>query len=447
VTGAGAAWMGRPLVAGFGVTGRAVARSLLDRGFHPVVVDDRPSDDALALARRWELELVPSPGADELAAAVAGATVVLPSPGLPDHHPVFAAARRAGVPLRSEFDLAAAWDDRPLIAITGTNGKTTVTTLVTGALERSGTRAAAVGNTDVPLVAALDDPATEVFVVEASSFRLGHTAHFAPVVATWLNLAPDHLDAHSSLEAYVAAKASIWRDLGPGAVAIANAEDPVVLAHVPDLDGVEVVTFGLAVGDWRIDGGNLAGPGGPLVAVSDLRRRQPHDLANGLAVAATALAAGARRDAVAATLADFEGLEHRVQLVAESGGVRWYDDSKATVPHATMAALGGFDSVVLIAGGRNKGLDLSELAGAAPPIRHVVAIGDAAPELVDAFSGVVPVETARDMSEAVDRAGGAARAGDVVLLSPGCTSFDWYRNYAERGRDFTRLARARARQP
>lgn len=432
----------RPLVIGFGVTGRAVTRALLDRGHRPIVVEDRSGSDTAQLASAWDVELVEAPTADRLEEVVGASTVVLPSPGVPDHHPVFAAASRRQVPVRSEFDLAARWDARPLVAITGTNGKTTVTTLVTDALERSGRRAAAVGNTDVPLVAALDDPDTEVFVVEASSFRLGHTAHFSPSVATWLNLAPDHLDAHASLEAYIGAKAAVWRDLAEGSVAVVNADDPVVAAHAPRRAGIEVVRFGLAVGDWRVSDGWLVGPDGPLVEVGALPRRQPHDLANALATAATALAAGATLDGLGSALTAFTGLEHRVQLVAEAGGVRWFDDSKATVPHATLAAVGGFDSVVLIAGGRNKGLDLSVLADAVPPVRHVVATGDAAAEVTAVFADLVPVETAADMADAVRRAGAAAGAGDVVLLSPGCTSYDWYRNYGERGRDFTRLVLA-----
>ena len=441
------ALLARPLVVGFGVTGRAVVNALLVHGSAPVVVDDRPSDETRQVAGMAGVELVGGPGLERLEELLREATVLLPSPGVPDDHPVFATARRLGVPLRSEFDLAAAWDRRPIVAITGTNGKTTVTTLVTDALERSGVPAAAVGNTDVPLVAALTDPRVEVFVVEASSFRLGHTARFSPRVATWLNLAPDHLDAHASLDAYVDAKATIWRDLEPGAVAVANAEDPVVVGRSPRRADVRTVTFGLGEGDWRVEGDCLRGPDGPLVRVADLPRHQPHDLANALAAAATALAAGATADGVVTALSGFEGLEHRVQLVAEFAGVRWYDDSKATVPHATLAALGGFASVVLIAGGRNKGLDLSVLGTAVPPVRHVVATGDAAGEVASAFADRAPVDTAADMADAVRLAAAAARPGDAVLLSPACTSYDWYRNYAERGRDFTRLARTLGRKP
>ncbi len=179
------------------------------------------------------LEIIAAPSSDCLADVIRSATVLLPSPGVPDHHPAFALAAGRGLPVRSEFDLAALWDDRPIVAITGTNGKTSVTMLVTEALTASGLRAAAVGNTPTPLVAALADESIEVFVVEASSFRLAHSHGFAPTVATWLNFAPDHLDAHADLETYRMAKASIWAHLPPGATIVANAEDATVMAAVP----------------------------------------------------------------------------------------------------------------------------------------------------------------------------------------------------------------------
>ena len=426
-----------PVVVGFGVVGRAVSQALRSRGFAPLVTEDRPSDDARSVAAEVGVDLIESPGPGDLAALLAQATVLLPSPGVPDHHPCFEAARRAGVPVRSEFDLAAAWDKRPMVAITGTNGKTTVTMTVTDALVRSGRTAAAVGNTEVPLVEAISDPSIELFVVEASSFRLGHSGRFSPQVATWLNFAPDHLDAHASLNHYLRAKASIWAHLESDAVAIANAEDPTVMAHAP----AGALRFAVEdpSADWRIEGGALVGPEGPLLAVADLARRQPHDLSNALAVAATARAAGADLESVAAAISDFRGLPHRLERLGEWGHVGWYNDSKATVPQATVAAVSGFESVVLIAGGRNKGLALDDLRGVVPPVRAVVAMGDAAAEVVDLLGDLVPTTTAGSMVEAVHQARAVAKPGDVVLLSPGCTSFDWYPNYVARGLDFRRL--------
>jgi UDP-N-acetylmuramoylalanine--D-glutamate ligase len=439
----------KALVVGVGVTGAAVARALVAHGHDVVVADDAAGPAARAAAADLRLDLVEAPAADELAALVAGADAVLPAPGLPARHPLFAAARAAGVPVLSEFDLASWWDDRPMLAITGTDGKTTVTTLVRDMLLASGLAAVAVGNTPVPLVAAIDDPATDVFVVEASSFRLEHSQRFAPAVGTWLNFAPDHLDSHPDLASYEAAKARIWRDQSADQVAVGNADDPVVATHLAGAPARHV-TFGLAAkADFRLvggaaPGGRLTGPAegraGPveIARVEELQRALPHDIANGLAAAATALAGGASIEGVRRGLLGFRGLPHRVALVGEAGGVRFYDDSKATTPHAAATAVAGFESVVLIAGGRNKGLDLGVLAESAGPIRAVVAIGEAASEVVAAFDGVRPVTRAGSMDDAVRAAVDLARPGDAVLLSPGCASFDWYGSYGERGDDFAR---------
>jgi UDP-N-acetylmuramoylalanine--D-glutamate ligase len=342
----------------------------------------------------------------------------------------------------SEFDLAERWDRRPLIAVTGTNGKTTVTELIRAMLDASGRTARTVGNTEVPLVAAIDDPTAEVFVVEASSFRLLHSRHFAPAVGTWLNLAPDHLDSHATLDDYVAAKARIWADQTADQVAIGNADDPVVREHLAAAPG-QHVTFGLGSGaDNRVDGDRLVLAGGAHLAdVDELPRALPHDLLNALAAAASAMHGGATLAGAHAALVAFEGLPHRVTYVGEAGGVRWYDDSKATAPHATRAAVQGFPSVVLIAGGRNKGLDLRELARDAEHIRAVVAIGEASADVAAAFDGIRPVRAASSMDDAVAVAASLARADDVVLLSPACASFDWYGSYSERGDDFTRAVR------
>ena len=431
--------MSTHVVLGLGVTGQAVLRALTAHGDGAVAVDDRPTDAARAVADELGVPLVEAPDPSVLATLVAEADAVVPSPGVPDHHPIFAAATEAGVPVLSEFDLAARWDSRPLVAITGTNGKTTVTELVRAMLSASGRRAVAVGNTEVPLVAAIDDPAIEVFVVEASSFRLLHSQHFVPQVGTWLNVAPDHLDNHASFDAYVAAKARLWAHQSPTQIAIGNADDPVVAEHLSRARARHE-TFGLGGGaDNRLEGDRLRLAGGEeLARVGELTRAFPHDIANALAAGASALHGGGTVEGAHAALVAFGGLPHRVTLVGEAGGVRWYDDSKATAPHATRAAIRGFESVVLIAGGRNKGLDLGELAAEADHLRAVVAIGEAGPDVVMAFDGRRPVELAGSMDDAVAAAARAARPGDVVLLSPACASFDWYGSYGERGDDFAR---------
>ncbi len=428
---------------GLAVTGSAVLRGLVQRGEGAIAVDDRPTDAGRTLAASLDVELVEAPDAASLAALVGRVDAVVPSPGVPDHHPIFGLARDAAVPVLSEFDLAGRWDDRPVVAITGTDGKTTVTELTTAMLEASGRRAVAAGNTEVPLVAAIDDPTIDVFVVEASSFRLLHSSRFAPAVGVWLNVAPDHLDNHATFDAYVDAKARLWKDQDAGDVAIGNADDPVVLERLRRATARQE-TFGLTGGaENRLEGEHLVlADGERLLSVGELPRAFPHDIANALAAAAGARRVGATIDGCRTAVRSFVGLPHRVSLVGEAGGVRWYDDSKATTTHATHAAVQAFDSVVLIAGGRNKGLDLGALAADRDRIRAVVAIGEAAPEVAAAFDGVRPVRVATSMDDAVDAAASLAQSGDVVLLSPACASFDWYRSYAERGDDFTRAVRA-----
>ncbi|MBW3668130.1 MAG: UDP-N-acetylmuramoyl-L-alanine--D-glutamate ligase [Actinobacteria bacterium] len=429
----------RAVVVGLGVTGRAVSRLLVAEGYEVVVTEDRPQPDAAAEAQELGVELLAAPGSSQLASVVQGAALVVPSPGVPAAHPVYGTAAAAGVSVLSEVELAWRRATVPMVAVTGTNGKTTVTTLVTEMLNASGVRAVAGGNIGLPLVEAVARD-VDMVVAEVSSFQLQFTERFRPSVAVWLNFAEDHLDWHPTSEHYAAAKARIWANQTDDDLAVGNADDPTVLSMLAGAPA-RCTTFAVrAEADWRVVDGALTGPAptGRLVDVDALPRSLPHDLSNSLAAVAAAVAAGADAEACAKALVDFRGLPHRVELVGDAGGVRFFDDSKATTPASVLAAVQGFDSVVLVAGGRNKGLDLGVLRQAAPRLRAVVAIGEAADEVAGAFAGVAPVTVATSMDDAVTRARAAAAPGDVVLLSPGCASFDWYRNYAERGDDFRR---------
>lgn len=444
------------LIVGLGVTGEAVARRLAGPSEIVVVVEDRPGGPGFAerraRLRRLAVTVAEAPTADELAMLVSSAELVVPSPGVPESHPVYGLAGAAGVPILSEIELAgraAAGLGRTLVAVTGTNGKTTVTTLVTEMLVAGGLRATAAGNIGRPLLDAVHDD-VDVVVAEVSSFQLRFTERFRPQVALFLNAADDHLDWHEDFLAYVEAKARIFAHQAEPDLLIYNADDPSVAAVARGAPA-RTVGFSLAGGDgYRLEGARLVRPGrggqaGPsFLDVSALPRAAPHDLANALAASAAAFELGVSEAAVAQVLAGFPGLPHRTTPVGQSGGVTFVDDSKATNPHAALAALAGFESVVLVAGGRNKGLDLSVLAERSDRIRAVVAIGESAGEVTAAFAGVRPVHEAGSMAEAVRTAAGLARPGDTVLLSPACASFDWYRSYSERGDDFAACVRALA---
>lgn len=439
------------LVLGFRVTGRAVAARLMALGCRVRAIEDNPEPSrASEAAAEAGVELIARPSPVEAARAAASCDLVVVSPGVPLTHPALVAAAPGAVV--SEIELAYRLTDVPIIAVTGTNGKTTVTSLVTSMLRAAGIDAVAAGNIGTPLIeiaptAGSAEPKPDYLVAEVSSFQLALTEEFHPVVGTWLNLADDHLDWHGSRDRYAAAKERIWSRQTQDDVAVANCGDPIVMAAARRERG-RVVTFGDGpVCDYHAQKGLLYAPGGFVFGeASQLRRAFPHDVENVLAATATAVAAGGTVEACFEAAASFDAGRHRIELVREVSGVRYYDDSKATAPSAVIAALAGFGSVVLLAGGRNKGLDLGEIASyvrahPALHVRGVVAIGEAAHEVGRAFAGVAPVLLAGSMPEAVEAASDIAEPGDAVLLSPGCASFDWYSSYAERGDDFARVVR------
>jgi UDP-N-acetylmuramoylalanine--D-glutamate ligase len=432
----------RVLVYGLGVSGLATAARLLSEGTDVVVADDDTGERPRRGAAGLGIDLVCAPDGPALAALARTVDEIVVSPGVPAGHLVF--SLDASAPVIGEVELAWRRSTCPIVAITGTNGKTTVTTLVQSMLEASGRNAVAAGNIGLPLLDAVGGDA-EVVVAEVSSFQLALTTTFRPAVGAWLNFSADHLDWHPTVDDYLGAKARLWANSGPGDVAVVNIEDPVVLAasEVPRARGATVGTFGMSGGDCTVRAGALVGPDGSDVArVDELARTMPHDVVDALCALATASAAGASPEGCRRALLAFRGLPHRVELVGEASGVRFYDDSKATTPGAVLAAVQGCAPAVLIAGGRNKGLDLSVLGTVASRLRGVVAIGEATEEVVAAFAGSVPVTRAPSMAGAVEAATAMAQPGDSVVLSPACASFDWYGSYAERGDDFARCVRA-----
>jgi UDP-N-acetylmuramoylalanine--D-glutamate ligase len=438
------------LVYGLAVAGEATARALLRRGLELVAADDVATPERMQLAADLGIDLVVAPDAEQLDRLVQASDLIVPAPGVPESHALFGAARARGVEVVSEIELAYRWEQerpggpRPMLAVTGTDGKTTTTMMTVAILEAAGLRSVAAGNTEVPLVTALDLD-VDAFAVECTSFRLAWTSRFRAESAAWLNLAPDHLNWHDDYASYGAAKSAIYAHQRPTDAAIGYAADDVVMSWLSKAPARHV-TYGSESAEYRVADGALVGPTGQLADVASLARRLPHDLNNSLAAAALVLEAGlGGADAVAAGLARFQAPPHRIEFVADVGGVAYYNDSKATTPHAAATAIAGFDRVVLIAGGSRKGVDLAPMAAEPQRIAAVVAIGDSGDDVAALFGAAAPhaaIHRASSMPAAVDVAGAAARPGDVVLLSPGCASFDWYRNYEARGDDFRSIVRA-----
>ncbi|HEY5172735.1 MAG TPA: UDP-N-acetylmuramoyl-L-alanine--D-glutamate ligase, partial [Acidimicrobiia bacterium] len=370
----------RVLVIGLAETGVAVARALRAEGWEVTVVEDTPSRTP-AYATRVEAmravgaELVEAPTDARVVALVARTDLVVPSPLVRPGHVAITAARTGGIVVRSEIDLAAERAQASIVAVTGTNGKTTVTTMVAAMLDASGVQTIAAGNIGRPLLDAVAADA-EVIVAEVSSFQLVFAGDaFRPRVAVLLAITPDHLDWHGSFDDYAAAKARIAMHQTEDDLLVFDADDERAAAIAARAPARRVGVSGraAAAGCFRVVDDELVFPDGrPLAPVGVMARALAHDRTNALAAAAAALEVGATVDGIVAALRTYETMPHRVALVGEANGVRWYDDSKATNPDATRRAVSSFDSVVLVAGGRNKGLDLSVLATAASHLRGVV---------------------------------------------------------------------------
>jgi UDP-N-acetylmuramoylalanine--D-glutamate ligase len=379
-------------------------------------------------------------------ALAARARTLIKSPGVPQNAPVVQAARARGIPVLGELELAWRLIPNQFIAVTGTNGKTTTTEWIGHVHVEAGLPVAVAGNVGRAASSLVLDPGLpgdETVVCEASSFQLEDTDFFSPEAAVLLNLSPDHLDRHGTYEDYVAAKLQIFANQGNDDVAVAPAD-----LAVEDLGGcARRVLFGVGPGPELSErAGYLWWDEQPILAVDEIALPGEHNVQNAMATAAVCLARGIDPDAVAGGLRTFAGVRHRLERVAVVDGVTWVNDSKATNVASTLVALRSFPgSVHLIAGGRGKQQDFTPLAPlVAERCRAVYLIGEAAEDLTLALAPAgVTVHQAGDMEHAVAQARAAARAGEVVLLSPACASFDQYPDFEARGDHFRALVMAR----
>ncbi len=429
----------RTLVVGLGATGVATARYLAARGIDVAVIDNRAAPPGLAELRYSNPE-IPLILESEDPGSLDGVEQVVISPGLALDTPVAAQARRLGIPIVGDIELFARNVVAPVIAVTGSNGKSTVVTLLDRMLSAADLDVAAGGNLGPPALELLEEPA-DLYVLEVSSFQLETTESLAPQAAVVLNVAADHLDRHGTLEEYAAVKSKLLR---MSETAVVNRDDPLVsemAAGHPNvipysLHGVPEGGYGIMAqaGDrW------LGNENGPLMPVGDMRLAGAHNEANALAALALASVLHLDVEPQLAALREFPGLPHRCQWVGERDGATFINDSKATNVAATVAALRGLDGpFVLIAGGQGKGADLSPLGPAASGrLLAAVLIGEAAEQLEKVLGDRCPVHHAREMRAAVELAAKLATPGSTVLLSPACASFDMFTDYVERGDAFT----------
>ena len=433
----------RVVVVGAARSGIAAAELAAKRGARVTLTETRDTFDAADRLRAQGVELELG---GHRAETLASADVIVTSPGVAADQPVFDAARAKGVETIGEIEFAWRWLTGRVIAITGTKGKSTTTTLIGRMLAAAGRTVMVGGNIGTPLSAQVDQATADTMhVIETSSFQLETTTTFRPWIAVWLNFADDHLDRHPTVAAYAAAKARIFANQSANDWAVLNSDDAAVLAHARHAKAQRVLFSlqGAAREGFVVDGDWIARRTATTVnrlfPVTAVELAGRHMLNNVLAAAAAAHIAGVEARAMVDALRGFHGLPHVMEPVAAIRGVRFVNDSKATNVEAARRSIESFERVVAIIGGRYKGGDFAELGEALSTHgRAVVAIGESASRVRDSLSGVVPVLEAASMREAVERGYEAAKPDGVVLLAPACSSFDWFRDYAERGEVFKR---------
>jgi len=426
------------VIVGLGRTGLSCARYLRARGWRLAVTDTRDAPPQLAQLAALDAAIPVSLGRLDTA-LLKDAVCVVASPGVSLEDPFFAAARRLGLEIVGDVELFARAADAPVVGITGTNGKSTVTTLLARMAERAGLRVRVGGNLGEPALDLLS-AGTELYVLELSSYQLETTASLSCRAATVLNVTPDHLDRYGSLARYAAAKARIFARCD---TAVINLDDALVVAMARTARRTLSFSLRAAIGaDYAVAEHEgawwLTRAGEPLLALKELKIQGLHNAANALAALALGEALALPGAAMLKELRSFEGLPHRSQWVADVRGVRYVDDSKGTNVGATLAAVAGMAGpLVMILGGEGKNQDFAPLAaGFRGKVRHAVLIGRDAAALEHALRGVCALERAVSLPDAVRAAAAAARAGDTVLLSPACASLDMFTDYAHRGAVF-----------
>ncbi len=431
---------------GLGKSGRSAVRYLVRAGARVTVSDLKKETDLEpgVVQEMRNLGVMLETGGHTIETFIRSEGIIV-SPGVPLDLAPLAAAKEKGIPVTGEMELAAEIIHTPIVAVTGTNGKSTVTAFLGALLQNAGHQVFVGGNLGTPLIDyAAGGSTAEVAVVEVSSFQLDTMEGFHPVVAVVLNISPDHLDRYPNYEAYVQSKLKIFKNQGFGDFAILNDDDETLSSFAPQRD-VSVLRYGLKEKDHRlafVEGkGIRAGLAGKESCYFDLQKCPlpgKHNVENMMAAALAGLTLNVEPPVIQHTMDHFPGLPHRLELSGRIREVDFYDDSKATNVDAAIRSLASFDRpILLIAGGRHKGGDYAPLARVAKErVKKAFLMGESKDLMAEAFEGHIPYATVDDMEDAVTKAFSVAKPHDVVLLAPACSSFDMFTDYAERGRAF-----------
>ncbi|HWP59633.1 MAG TPA: UDP-N-acetylmuramoyl-L-alanine--D-glutamate ligase [Candidatus Acidoferrales bacterium] len=434
------------VVIGFARTGLEVARFLALRQARVIVTDRRPMPELQSEVASLAGLPVSLRLGEEAPDCLGGVDLVVPSPGVGADHPLLRQAWRRGIEIASEIELAARFMQFPLIAVTGTNGKSTTTSLIGAMLKESGLKSFVGGNIGVPLIHFADAP-WDWGVVEVSSFQLEWTRRFRPRIAVLLNLSEDHLDRYASFTAYVAAKERLFQAQGPQDVAVLNRDDPWVWRARTRIRS-RVISFGWSQAEAGVTATRdeivWHDPSGvERFALAGVKIAGVHNIENLMAAIAVARTVGVQAPVIRRVMEEFSGLEHRLEFVSEKNGVRFYNDSKATNVGAVVKSLMSFSApVILLAGGVDKHGDYGVLEREMRRVvKKLVLYGAAKQKIYERLGHLTQTAVVGGFEEAVREAAASAAPGDVVLLSPACSSFDMFQNYEERGRAFKELVR------
>jgi UDP-N-acetylmuramoylalanine--D-glutamate ligase len=425
----------RILVVGFGRAGESVARFYASKGYEIIIFDDNPTKDLKLKAKEVSQSFISD--VSEVNKIVKTLERIVVSPGVPFYHPIF--EFKNSVDLVGELEVGYENTNSKLIAVTGTNGKTTTVSMINTILKGAGFNVETAGNIGISLIERASGN-YDYLVVEASSFQLYSIKNFLPFIGVFLNLTPDHLDWHKTMQNYLNAKANLFKNFTSNEIAVINSDDQVSETLVKNVKNL--ISFGFLSEQFKASNQSILVNGSDLLSVPKCISAAYSNVLNAAGATAVCSVLGLNAKEIQSGLEAFKPLEHRCEVFLNLNGITFINDSKSTTPASTLAALYQRENVILVMGGKNKNLDFKPIFENSEGIKSLIAIGEAKDEIITAAKNSFKnfyISSAETMKDAVEIALNIAKPGDTVMLSPACASFDWYSNYIERGNEFKKL--------